>query len=149
MRGQEAKMRYLVAAILILAVAACASVRQKNTDAWVGQPVAALDKQPVFLTMQRVSTRAADGTEIRNYVNGANVGRCAGSGTGMVFSGGDVPMATYSAFSNCMSRFAACNNIFYIKDGVVERYVPVGSGGMRCYTDARAKPGYSGPTNFR
>lgn len=131
-------MRYL-AVILMLAVAACGSVRQEDTDAWIGQPVAALDKQPMFLAMQRVTTRAADGTEIRNYVNGANVGRCSGTGTGMLF-GGEVPMATYSAFSNCMSRFAACNNIFYIKDGVVEKAVLVGSGGARCYTNENFKP---------
>ncbi|MGO9237542.1 MAG: hypothetical protein ACLP4V_26955 [Methylocella sp.] len=39
-------------------------------EAWAGQPVELLDKQPVFLTMQSVRTMTADGTEIRNYVNG-------------------------------------------------------------------------------
>ena len=31
-------------------------------------------------------------------------------------------MATYDSFSSCMQTFAACNNIFYIKDGYVQQY---------------------------
>lgn len=140
-------MRYLVVA-LGLVLGAC-GVNQADTEPWIGQPVSKLDRHPMFLTMQRVSTRTSDGTEIRNYVNGANVGSCAGSGTGMVFSGGDVPMATYSGFQSCMSRVAACNNIFYIKDGKVDQVTLVGSGGARCYTDARYRPTFSGSTNYR
>jgi hypothetical protein len=48
-----------------------------------------------------------------------------------------------------MQDVAACNNIFYIKDGAVERVALVGSGGARCYTDARFQPGFSGSTNYR
>jgi hypothetical protein len=37
-----------------------------------------------------------------------------------------------------------CNNLFYIKDGTVIRYTPIGSGGARCYTNDMAKPGFRG-----
>jgi hypothetical protein len=133
----------IVAAVLSLA--GCAHVRQEDLDAWVGQPVDLLDKQPVFLTMQSVRTMTADGTEIRNYVNGAAVGSCNGGGS--VSSGGFVNSATYSQFSSCVARLAACNNIFYIKDGRVQRYTPIGTGGMRCYTNEAGRPNFSGPAN--
>jgi hypothetical protein len=138
--------RHIGMVLFASVAAACATVRQEDTEAWVGKPVAALEKHPVFLTMPVVRTRASDGTEIWNYVNGRNVGTCSGSGgiyTGLV------DYASYTAFTACMSRVAACNNIFYIKNGIVERYTPIGSGGLRCYTDARLQPGFSGPTNIQ
>jgi hypothetical protein len=64
----------------------------------------------------RSGTRASDGTEIWNYVNGRNISTCNRGGT---LFGTTVDMATYSGFSNCMSTAAACNNIFYIKNGIV------------------------------
>jgi hypothetical protein len=70
--------------------------------------------------MRSVRTMTADGTEIRNYVNEAAVGSWGGGGS--VFSGGFVNSATYS--QSCVARFAACNNIFYIKSGHVLRYTP-------------------------
>src|SRR5262245_31204051 len=88
-------------------ICACASVRQADLDAWVGQPVVALETHPVFLTVPVVKTRASDGTEIWNYVNGANLGQCSSGGS--IYSG-MVDYATYSKFSNCVQRFAACNN---------------------------------------
>jgi hypothetical protein len=60
-----------------------------------------------------------------------------------------VSMASYGEFTNCMASFAACNNIFYISNGVVERYTPIGTGGARCYTDERLHPGFNSATNMR
>ena len=131
---------------LPLMLASCATVHQEDLQSWVGRPVDELDKHPVFLTMQAVRTRTADGTEIRNYINGRNTASCSGGGT--VFAG-NVDMATYSRFSSCMQAFAACNNIFYIKDGLVTQYTPIGTGGARCYTDARTRPGFAGATNIQ
>jgi len=128
-------------------LAGCAHVRQEDLDAWVGQPVELLDKHPVFLTMQPIRTMTADGTEIRNYVNGAAVGACNGGGN--ISGSGFVNSATYSQFSSCIARFAACNNIFYIKGGHVERYTPIGTGGMRCYTNEATSPNFSGPANVQ
>ena len=134
MKGFCAVMKKLafVVAIEIAAghIAGCNHVRQEDLTAWEGQPVELLDKQPIFLTMHLVRTVTADGTEIRNYVNGAAVGSCDGGGA--VARGGFVNSATYSQFSSCVARFAACNNIFYIKDGHVLRYSPIGTGGARC-----------------
>ena len=129
-----------------LLVAGCQTVRQEDLASWVGAPVSALDAQPFFLTRPMVRTITADGTEIRNYVNGANVGGCSGGGS--VYSG-TVDMATYQQYTSCVSRAAACNNIFYIKNGRVIRYTPIGTGGMRCYTNEAVRPGFTGPANIQ
>lgn len=138
------EMKRVAAFALLLALTACAGVRPEDTAAWVGQPVSALEQQPVFLTMHLVKTRTSDGTEIWDYVNGAAVSSCSGNGQ----ISGDVSMATFNSFSSCMARVASCNNLFYVKDGRVERYVPVGTGGARCYTNDAVRPGFAGPVNY-
>jgi hypothetical protein len=136
--------KYLMAALLAVAASGCAtmpSVHPEDQAAWVGVPVSALDAHPVFMTLPVVKSVAADGTEIRNYVNGGNVSACAGGGLALS------PTLT-AANASCMQRQAACNNIFYIKNGVVTAYTPIGSGGARCYTDYRDRPGFAGSTDF-
>ncbi len=132
---------------ITLCLSACAStgVRQIDLDSWIGQPVVALETHPVFLTMTAVKTVASDGTQIWNYVNGANLGGCTGGGS--VYRN-TIDYASYSKFSQCMQRFAACNNIFYIKNGVVQRYAPIGTGGARCYTNESAQPHFRGSANI-
>jgi hypothetical protein len=122
------------------------NLHQEDLQSWVGAPVDQLDKHPIFLTMQAVRTRAADGTEMRDYVNGREVGSCSGGGS--VYAG-YVNMATYSRFSSCMQSFAACHNIFYIKDGTVTQYSPIGTGGAHCYTNEQLRPGFVGAANIR
>jgi hypothetical protein len=140
-------MRIHLAMLVVgcLALAGCATVHKEDLDAWEGVPVAVLDKHPFFLTVPVVRTIASDGTEIRNYVNGQNVAACSGGGS--VFAS-TVNQATYSRFSSCMQSFQACNNIFYIKDGLVQQYIASGTGGMRCMTDETLRPGFRGSTNF-
>lgn len=138
-------MKKILLLCCALTLASCV-VRPEDQAAWVGVPVVNLDKHPVFLTMPVVKTKASDGTEIRNYVNGRNIGSCTGGGS--VFAG-TIDFASYNSFSSCMSSFAACNNIFYIKNGRVEAYTPIGSGGARCYTDERTQPSFRGATDFR
>lgn len=138
--------RVKCAIALAMMLVGCATVRQVDLDAWVGQPVVALETHPVFITVPVVKTVASDGTQIWNYVNGANVGQCAGGGS---VWGTTVNYAVYSQFASCMQRFAACNNIFYIRDGKVIRYTPVGTGGARCYTTEQLQPQFRGPTNIR
>ena len=140
--------RLAVALALVIAagqIAGCAHVRPEDLTAWEGQPVELLDKHPVFLTMRSVRTVTADGTEIRNYVNGIG-GECIESSA--VVSGGVVNSATYSQFSSCVAHVRACNNIFYIKDGRVLRYAPIGTGGGRCYTNEATNPNFSGAANI-
>ena len=126
--------------------AGCTAVHQEDLDAWAGRPVSDLEKHPVFLTMRVVRTTASDGTEIRDYVNGRNIAECSTGGT--VFAG-QVDFASYNNFTSCVQRFAACNNIFYVKNGIVERYSPIGTGGTRCYTDPSTRPGFAGAANIR
>jgi hypothetical protein len=126
-------------------MAAC--VRPEDTEAWVGQPVAALETHPVFMAFPLVRTRASDGSEIWNFVNGRSVTTCersVGSTRGSILS-----YASYSSFTSCMSGTMACNNIFLVRNGVVQRYTPIGTGGMMCYTDARAQPSFAGSTNVK
>ena len=64
-------------------------------------------------------------------MNGRSVAQCSGGGS--VFAG-QVSMATYSGFTNCMQQFAA-SRIFYIKNGVIDHVSAIGTGGLRCYTE--------------
>jgi len=124
----------------------CQTVRKADLDAWVGQPVIALETHPIFLTIPVVKTQASDGTKIWNYVNGANLGQCSGNGN--IYTG-TVDYAAYSKFSSCVQRFSACNNIFFIKNDRVVKYTPIGTGGARCYTTKESQPGFSGAANIR
>lgn len=137
-------MRILALGCMILAATGC--VRAEDLEAWVGQPVAALETHPVFSTVPVVRTRASDGTEIWNYVNGREVTNCEQSVRG---SGGHASYATYSRVTNCTSGVMACNNIFYVRNGIVLRYTPIGTGGAICYTDSRMQPHFYGSTNIK
>ena len=53
-----------IALCVVLLATACVTVREEDQASWAGQPVSALEKHPVFLTMQLVRTRTSDGTEI-------------------------------------------------------------------------------------
>lgn len=119
---------------IALMIAGCASVRPADLDAWVGQPVSALDTQPFFLTLPVVKTMTPEGIEIRNYVNGMDTASCSGFGSSYV------NYSSWSTTQSCVAQFRACNNIFYIRDGRVLSYRPTPSGGARCATDARVRP---------
>jgi hypothetical protein len=138
----------VLAVVGALLLCGCATVHEEDLNSWSGRPVSDLDKHPIFLTFPVVRTTAADGTEIRDYVNGKTVSQCSGGGGGTVFSG-TVPLATYNSFSSCMQNFAACHAIFYIKSGVVQSLSAIGTGGARCYSNETMRPGFSGAANIR
>lgn len=144
--GNFKATRNMIVVAAALALLGCAGVRQEDQDAWVGVPVSELDLHPLFSTMPVVRTTAADGTEMRNYVNSETLSTCSGGGT---IRSGYVSSAVYNEFHSCVSTKAACNNIFYINNGVVTAYVPTGSGGARCYTDETTRPGFRGAVNVR
>lgn len=139
-------MKKIIALTLIATLTACATVRQVDVNAWVGQPVIALESHPFFITIPPVKSQLSDGSEIWNYVNGGNLSSCTGGGD---VYGRKLNSTQYSQFASCLQRFAACNNIFYIRDGKVTQYTPVGTGGMRCYTDESLQPNFRGATNVR
>ena len=139
-------MKSILVVVVLSFLTGCLTVRQEDLDSWVGQPVSALELHPVFLTIPVVKTKTSDGTQIWNYVNGRNVAQCSGGGA---MYGQFVSFASYSSFSSCVSNFAACNNIFYIKDNLIVRYTPVGTGGLRCYTTKDLQPNSFSPTNIR
>lgn len=124
--------RALSAAFGILGLQACATVRQEDLASWVNAPVAALDLHSIFATMPMYRTVAANGVEMRNYVNSEDISRCFG--TGNAYSRGR--SISLSAFSTCRASSVTCNNIFYVQGDRVLEYRPTGS----CYTDKRAQP---------
>jgi hypothetical protein len=135
-------VRILFYSLLAAPLVGCATVHPEDIEAWMGQPTSVLEKQPLFLTMQVVKTRAADGTDIWNYVSGQAATSCSGDGT---WFGRRVGWGAYTSFTDCVSRFQACNNIFYIRDDHVQRVVVMPSGGAQCSTDKRFLPTYTGP----
>ena len=116
--------------LLAMSLTGCVGVRQQDLDSWVGQPVSALETHPFFLTVPVIKTLASDGTEIWNYKNSR-------------------ALIEGSSSSITVKRDAACNNIFYIKDGIVLRYIAQGTGGVRCMTNASLQPNFRGSTNLR
>ncbi len=136
------------AALLAAFVSGCVTrqVRDEDLQVWVGRPVADLERHPVFVTLTVVRTQTSDGTEIRNYLNGRLATSCSAGGT--VFRG-VINSASYNTFMNCMQQVPACNNLFYVKNGIVTQYTPIGTGGARCYTDERTRPGFAGPADFQ
>ena len=138
--------RLLCAGSICLSLAGCQSVRQEDLASWEGQPATKLDMHPVFITMKLIRTKTDDGTEIRNYLNAQDVTTCSSSGD--IRPGGFMSSASYDQFMACSHSLPTCNNIFYIKNGRVLRYTPVGTGGAKCFTDDRARPDFSGPTNM-
>lgn len=138
------KTKAIYVVLVAALVAACQTVRTEDLQAWRGQPVSVLEKHPIFATMRLVKTKTSDGTELWNYVNGKSVASCHSDATAF---GGFASTVSFNSFSSCASSFAACNNIFYVKNGVVQSYNPIGSGGARCYTDERVQPKFSGASN--
>ena len=103
-------------------------VRQSDLEAWKGVPVEALDTHSLFLTVPMVKTVSESGVEIRDYVNKVGVSSCSQFGR--------LTYANFNSFQNCSAQMVGCDNIFYIRDGKVLEYKPVG----QCYTDNTVRP---------
>tara|TARA_Y100000031_G_C7972358_1_gene270957 strand:+ start:56 stop:481 length:426 start_codon:yes stop_codon:yes gene_type:complete len=130
------KKPFAILLLLFLLIISCAPilVRQKDLNAWVGVPVEALDLHSFWITIPMVKTKTDEGVEIRMYVNKNNVTNCFGAGR--VNVSGYLNSSDFNQFNNCISREIGCDNIFYIKDGKVLEYVPVGN----CYTSVFVQP---------
>ncbi len=122
----------LLAAIVVCGCAQTKYVRQEDLASWVGAPVDALNFHPVFLGIPMTSRVDEKGVEIRNYSNSISTQSCVASGSSLSvgttsFNGGQ---------ANCIENRVVCNNVFFIKDGYVVEYRPIG----RCYTDETVRP---------
>ena len=133
-------IRNIIFSLSILFLLSCATqpprkvVRQVDLDAWRNVPVGALDTHSFFITIPLVKTITPDGIEIRNYVNKKNISNCYGNANVNVNS--YLSYANYNEFTRCSSGAWGCDNIFYIKDGLVLDYTPVGN----CHTDEYLQP---------
>jgi hypothetical protein len=125
-------IRALLLLTIVSALSGCATVRQQDLDAWVGMPVEALDTHSLLITIPMYKSTTQSGMEVRNYANGADVESCFSSAG----ASGKGKYANANAFTTCSSNRVVCNNIFYIRDGVVVEYAPTG----RCYTDDSVRP---------
>ena len=125
---------------LALFINGCAkmTVRQEDLDSWVGVSVEELDTHSFFLTLPVSKTITESGIEIRVYSNKQNVSSCFDTGNidGKAYSND----ASFTAIQNCSSQIRGCDNIFYIKDGIVKEYKPVGTPRGICMTDASLQP---------
>ena len=122
-----------LAALILVSLVGCGTIRQADLDSWVGMPVEALDTHSFFLTVPMVKTLSSSGIEIRNYANGIDGSSCFTS------AGSNRSSASYvsaSAFTTCSNNRVVCNNLFYIRDGKVLEYAPTG----QCMTNDTVKP---------
>lgn len=124
--------RIILLVAAISALSGCATVRQQDLDAWVGMPVEALDTHSLFITVPVYKSVTQSGMEVRNYANGGDVASCFTNAG----ASGKGKYASANAFTTCSSNRVVCNNIFYIRDGIVVEYAPTGS----CYTDETVQP---------
>ena len=122
-------------------LSACKSVKPDVT-AWPGTPALVLDQHPLFSTMQVVRTIAGDGTEIRNYVGKASIASCSVPNADLTAV---LTPAAYNTFSQCLRSHPACINVFYIENGIITAYTPIGTGGSQCPSDERLQPDFHGP----
>jgi len=130
-------MKKLIVYFLIFLFTGCGmlrTVRNSDLNAWRNIPVLALDTHSLFLTVPMVKTFTENGIEIRVYANKANFSSCTGSGS--IDHSTTLSSSDFNNFRNCSARVIGCDNIFYIKDGNVIKYIPVG----RCYTDNTVRP---------
>mgnify|MGYP003685486873 CR=1 FL=1 len=126
--------------VLALFLYGCAGnmVRQQDLDAWVGVSVDELDTHSFFLTLPVSKTITESGIEVRVYSNKQNVSSCFDTGNidGKAYSND----ASFTAIQNCSSQIRGCDNIFYIKDGIVKEYKPVGTPKGFCKTEEFLQP---------
>ena len=106
-------MRYITTLLILAFLWGCATSRQTISESWNGVPVEALDTHSYWVTIPMKKVFKADGTEMRFYIDSGNFTYCSGG------------RHSYS----CLSEKVTCNNIFYIKNGIVQKYEPAG----RCY----------------
>ncbi len=140
------KRTLLLLSLVVFFTSGCAirQVRQVDLDAWKDVPVEALDTHSLFLTVPMVKTVTDSGIEIRDYVNKVGVSSCSqntfGAKNANLYGTGNnaqvMTYANYNSFQNCSAKMVGCDNIFYIRNGKVLEYKPVG----RCYTDNTVRP---------
>jgi len=125
-------MRVVGLVLMVLMVCGCTSmkkvgVRDGDLAAWVGVPLIELETHSVFSQMKLSKQQLSDGTWMYNYVNSRTVAgdtNCFTTQLGLTTcNGGD-------------SSTITCNNQFFVRDGVVTRYRPLG----QCYTSCATWP---------
>ena len=99
-----------------------------DLDSWLGVPVIAIDTHSFLLTLPMVKTVTDSGVEIRVYSNKRGIVSCGGTEF--------LSYSNFNTFQTCSTGLVGCDNIFYIRDGKVIEYKPVG----RCYTNEMVRP---------
>jgi hypothetical protein len=138
MEMMREKITLSVCALMMLCGCITREVRQVDIDAWTNVSVVALDTHSVFITMPQVRTVSDDGLEIRDYIDKVGVSNCMGTGAGFGGFGRGYMLnyANFNSFQTCSAQSVGCDNIFYIRDGKVLEYKPVGL----CNTNQTLQP---------
>jgi hypothetical protein len=114
-------------AIGALAVCLGGCVQQADLAAWPGVSIRELQTHAFFSSLPKRVEVLGDGEELWTYSNCAATTEpvtCNPVGSSMVCTGGDTDRV-------------CCHNQFFVKNGAVESYRPVG----RCRTDCSVRPG--------
>ncbi len=121
-------MKKIIYIPCFLLLASCASilVNEDVVNSWKNVPVEELDTHSFFITVPMIKSKTNSGIEVRNYRNYKTSNQC------------NVSKTSYNVFANCTQNESGCNNIFYIKNGVVIEYRLVGA----CYTMPYLRPEY-------
>jgi hypothetical protein len=124
--------------------------RHQDIVKWHYVPVKALDEHPLWKELALLKSVTSSGKEIRVYVNssapevmsrcslGLNLSAlCAIKNHPCTKKTGLIPEKELNDFLTCSdAKAAGCNNVFYIEDGIVSRYIPVGN----CTTNEQTIP---------
>ena len=139
--------KFRFAALGVLAgLLGCASVDKADLAAWTGQSVVALENHPFFAALPLVMTQTSDGTALRHYVEGANLGPCLGHRPD---TRGMVDYSSYTEVASCLERLASCGHVFALRDGRVVRYAVAATGGAVCRTNESMRPRAGAPAPAR
>lgn len=123
----------------LLPLASCATapptVRQIDLDAWRSVPVQALDNHSFFSTVPMIRMKTAAGVEIRNYASRSNA-----DGWSVALDKSLGTFVNAEAFQARANAWEGCNNFFYIENGRVTKYAPLGP---TCFTNDSVRPARS------
>ena len=125
----------LTALLLCHALSGCADnkeVHRFELISWNGVAVEELDNHYMFSKIHMVKTLTDTGIEIRDYMNKPGINSCDKYG----LVNGYMSFSDFMAFKGCTSLLTGCDNNFYIRNGKVIKFEPVGN----CYTDEFSRP---------
>lgn len=144
-------MKYVFLLLLPFLMSFVNKTSHRDISKWHYVPVKALDEHPVWKERAILKTVTSKGKEIRVYMNSTGTGHMSQCMLGYNLAApcaikyhpctkktGVVSEKELNDFLVCSDsdKVQGCNNVFYIEDGIVSRYIPVG----HCITNDELTP---------